>query len=116
MTTQNNTDLPTWTTPETAHDALYEMPEGAVVAVDYDMWVKGQGDTWSGPSERAWSDEIAQDVSPETPLLRIDGLPEVQAAIAADAEMKQLAEDAANEEAAACAEAAADAAADAERF
>lgn len=98
MTTQNTTpDTPTWYTPETATDALVDMPAGAVVAIGYDMWTKTRGDIWSGPSDAAYSDEVARDVSHETPLLRIDGLPEVRAAIEADAEMKALAEDAEND-------------------
>lgn len=98
MTTKHNPltnpPMPTWATPDAAYDALYEMPEGAVVAIDDDMWVKGKGDTWSGPSDEASADAIAQDVSEDTPLLRIDGLSEVRAAIEADAEVKQLADEA----------------------
>lgn len=101
MTTKHNPltnpPMPTWATPDAAYDALYEMPEGAVVAIDDDMWVKGKGDTWSGAADLAWSDEIARGVSEDTPLLRIDGLPEVRAALEADAEMKQLAEEAEND-------------------
>lgn len=94
MTAQNTatTTTPTYYTPADAVDAMHDMPVGAVVAIDESMWTKTAPDTWSGPYDAAPADAVAQDVSVGTPLMRIDGLPEVRAAIAADAEAKAVAD------------------------
>lgn len=85
MTTKNNPATPTYYTATDAADAMDDMPVGAIVAIDYDMWTKDESGTWSGPSEEASADSISRDVSADTPLVRIDMLPEVRAAIEAGA-------------------------------
>ena len=83
MATQNNPATPTYYTADDAAGAMNDMPVGAIVAVDDEMWTKTESDTWSGPSDEAPSDAISHDVHKDNPLLRIDMLPEVRAAIEA---------------------------------
>lgn len=85
MATQNNPATPTYYTASDATDAMNDMPVGAIVATGDEMWTQTEPGTWSGPSDEAPADAITRDVHKDNPLLRIDMLPEVRAAIEAGA-------------------------------